>query len=367
MRPTGYLTGLKGSSQSRLKVTLLFLSLLMVLTVNCNLRVGDGKKRNQNGKKPVTAPVLLQTVDRGDISSYLRLNANLEPANEVDVFSRTLGTVVELKVEEGDEVRSGQLLARLDDSEQQLSVARAEAAVDKETAAYERAKELFDNQMLSEDEFDRVRSSLRDARLVLEQSRLTLTYTRITAPITGTVSVRNVGLGDRVDVTRPLFHIVDRSFYQINGWVSEADLPHLRIGMVAEVRPASMPDDSIPAVLVRISPVVDPTFGKVKATFRISKPPPHLKPGQFVEVRLALETHLNVPLIPKQALVYEAGRPVVYIYQDSLALRRPVEIGLQTGEAVELISGPEPGEQVITEGQTTIHDSARVRPITPTR
>lgn len=354
-----------GSTVFTTTTTPFLFSILLIISIilpGCDFKIG-GKKKDD--KKDLAAPVLLSRAEVGSISSFLLLNATVEPAREVELFSRSVGQLVELNVEEGDKVTAGELLVKLDDSEQVLARNRAQAVFEKETARLKRAEELYQKQMLAEDDYQQIQLALNDARIALEQTELALEYTRITAPFDGMIAMRYVDLGDRVDLARSLFRLVDQSYLLVNGWISETDQYLLYIGQKVSIAITGKEDYPGTASLIRISPIIDPVYGKVKATFKITDPGIDLKPGQFVEIKLTLETHDNVLLLPKQALVYEAGNPIVFVYKDSLALRRPVAIGLQSGTKVELLKGIGLDDQVIIEGQATIRDSSRVKPVNP--
>jgi len=358
--------GLCCSDSTATPFCILIFLFVLLLSTGCEVKIG-GKKKGKNGTEKVHAPVVVTPSIVGDISTQLRLNGILKTDCEVQIFARTSGRIVELTVEEGDRIASGQLLARLDNDEQKLALERARTAFRQEQASLTRAEKLFDQNMLAEDEYERIKLSLEDAELRLKQAELSFEYTRVTSPFSGIIAERYVNYGDRVDASRPLYNLVDRSAMHLDGWVSEADIAKLRTGQEAIITSTALPDRSFEAVLARISPVVDPTFGKVKVTFDISGAHNPLKPGQFVELELTLETHYNVQLIAKRAIVYEAGVPVVFIYQDSTALRRRVDLGLQTGDIVEILSGIDVGSEVIIEGQATLRDSSLVKVVPPTR
>jgi len=358
--------GLRCSDFTATPFYVLLLLSILLLSAGCELKIG-GKKKEKDEKEKVYAPVVVTPSSVGDISTHLRLNGVLETDREVQIFARTSGRIVELAVEEGDSISSGQLLARLDNDEQKLALERARTAFKQEQASLTRAEKLFNQDMLAEDEFERIKLSLEDADLRLKQAELSYEYTRITAPFSGIIAERYVNYGDKVDISRPLFNLVDRSAMHLDGWVSETDIAKLRTGQEAIITSTVLPDRSFKALLLRISPVVDPTFGKVKVTFEIPGAHNPLRPGQFVELELILETHHDVQLIAKRAIVYEAGVPVVFVHQDSTALRRCVDLGLQTGDVVEIISGIDVGAEVIIEGQATLRDSSLVKVVPPTR
>ncbi len=335
---------------------------LAILVSFCACQIdfsGRRKKRDKNIES--AAPVMVQKVARGNISTYLRFNSIIEPLREVDVYSRTIGKVSKLMVEEGDIVKEGQLLALLEDAEQQITLKRAQTELEHNQIELNRARELSSKQMLSVEDLTRAELAFKNAQIAVEQAELMLSYTRITAPISGIISNRFINLGDRVDQTRVLFRIVDRSKLQLNIWVSETESKYMHKGMSAEI---ITPVDTLKKAnvyLVRLGNVVDPTYGKIKATFEFVDENNIFKPGQYVELRMVLETHYNTILVPKSAIIYESGSPFVFTTRDTIALKRPVITGIASGAVIEIINGVGDYDTIITDGHITLRDSATVK------
>jgi len=348
------------------KTTLfVFVALLLCGSILSSCKVEMGKQRGKKDeKKDLAAPITAEPVSMGDISKYLRLNSVLKPIREINIFAQSAGTILELNVEEGDIVPKDKLLLTLESTDQELAAKRARTRLERERNSLSSAQELYNKNMLPEDEFKQIQLLVRDSELQLAQAELAMQRTNITAPFKGFISERFVNTGSRIDPSRPLFKLVDDSEIQLEVWVNEADLGALKIGLIADVKKNSKSDQSFQAELIRISPVVDPTYGKLKATFQLINQSSDLKPGQLVELYLVLETHSNVLIIPKRALVYESGIPIVYINYDSLAFRRLIALGLETGENVEVLAGLTVGELIIVDGQSTLRDSSKVKHVT---
>jgi len=338
---------------------LLILIGLIILSA-CQMEFG-GRRKKKGLPEESAAPVAIQNVARGDISTYLRFNTAIGPRREVDVYARTIGRVAQLPVEEGDFVKESQLLALLEDAEQRLAIKRASAELDHQSVELKRAEELNQKQMISEEDLTRVQLAVKNAQITLEQAELAYSYTRITAPLSGTISARLIDLGDRVDQARALFRIVDRSVLQVNAWVSEAEMARMTIGMTAEVVSPVDSSAKTEARLVRLGAVVDPTYGKIKAAFEFKDSDMKFKPGQYIELRMVLETHRNTIIIPKRAIIYESGLPFVFITRDSLAFKCAIRTGLASGAVIELLDGLSEGDNIIIDGQVTLRDSAKVK------
>ncbi|MBM3329813.1 MAG: efflux RND transporter periplasmic adaptor subunit [Calditrichaeota bacterium] len=350
------LTALCGTN--RLRPPLTVLVLLCILVTGCKTE-WSGKEKGKD--PPVAAPVAIDTLRRGTITSFVRFNSVVEASREVDVYARTVGQITSLFVEEGQTVAAGQKLCLIDDAEQRLALFRAEGELSHQSDEWKRAVDLAERGMLPEGDLKRIELARSNAEIAVEQARLLLNWTRISAPIGGLVTSRLVDAGDRVDMARPLFRIIDRSRLWIHIWLSESEAavvgPNTSIGIV------SLADSTIVgrATLDLMGEVVDPTFGKIKARFLLEGSSGRFRPGQFVECRLLIATHVAVLVAPKRAILYESGRPFVFVVNDSIAYKRPVELGLATGGSIEIGDGVEEGELIVIDGQATISDSAKVR------
>lgn len=335
--------------------------LIIVLSslISCRGEWGGGK-RGKGELESSDAPVKVQIPRRGDISRYARYNTILEPFRQVDIYSRISGIVSHLLIEENQRVEQGEVLAILDDSEQKLQVARNRAELEHQRSELERARTLHLKGMLPDEELRRLELAHQSATLALEQAELLLSYTRITAPFRGIVTRRWTELGQKVDPSKPLFTIMDDQLLYLSIWVSEEEAKKMKEVKQVEVITTFDTTRVYQATLDRISSVVDPNYGKIKATFTL-KSPHSLIPGQFVEVRLNLETHTSTLLIPKKALQYESGEPYAFIVKDGKVKRSKLSIGLSWGGEVEVLSGVTPQDTVIIEGQTTLREGAKIR------
>ncbi len=347
-----------------LTTRILIIVLSISLFISCEIKFGKDKEESE---PPAAVPVTVNVVSQGDISTYLRLNSLLQANREIEIFSRSVGRVTELNVEEGDNVLQGDSLTKLEDNEQKLAVERAAATVKREQVALERLERLHSHEqrMVSDDDYEIAKLALHQAELGLQEAELALEYTLIRAPFSGTITERLIDLGDRVDLSRPLFKLVDHHTLRVDTWIAEADVSYLSIGQNAALIPSGNSPDTLTARLIRLSPVVDQVYGKIKATFELRNRKGNVRPGQFVELSLVLDTHRNSIIIPKRALVHEAGKPTVYLVQDTLSHRRKVTTGIETGDVIEILSGLSVGDSVIVEGQATLRDSTHIQVIQP--
>jgi membrane fusion protein (multidrug efflux system) len=143
-------------------------------------------------------------------------------------------------------------------------------------------------------------------------------------------------------------------------YVPERELQKLRAGQPAQLEVDAVADRSFAGSIKRISPVVDPATGTFKVTVEAHDRSGLLKPGMLARVNITYDVHDSVVLVPKEAVVSEDDASTLFVIEDSVAYRRTVELGYDDAEAVEIITGLDAGLVVVTAGQTTLKDSAKV-------
>lgn len=360
------------SSPTRLfSRTLLFLVPLTLTLAGCS----GGTQASENapeggaeGEEPEAVPVEVVALERGPMEQVLRFSTNLEAEESVGVHAQASRQVVELMVEEGDRVERGQDLLRLQDDEQRNEVAKVSGQLSRARREYDRKKNLWQDQLISEQAYNDATYELEQLELALEEARRRLSYTVVRAPIAGTVTRRLVSLGDQVTVNQHLFDIVDFDTLVARVYVPEKELPKLRRGLPARISAPALGRDPYEGRVLRISPVVDPGSGTVKVTVAI----PDwrgLRPGLYVDVALVTAVHPEAVRVPKRALLYDQDQTFLYRVVDgegdggALAVERlPVRPALEDAEHVEP-SGEvlAPGDRVVVAGQAGLKDGTRVR------
>ncbi len=311
------------------------------------------------GGSTITAlPVVTQTVQIGTVSSFLTATTTLSAENSIDVIAGVSGPVTQVLVEEGDAVVSGQLLAAIDPTDAELSVREVQTHYDNAKRSYDRIAALAERNAASNEDVEKLLYDLEIRELALIRARQTLGDTQIRAPIDGVVANRDVQVAGNVAANASLFTIVDMDPLLAIVHIPEAKRAQLRAGQRVIVAPER--GSEAQGTLVRISPVVDPGSGTVKVTIEVASHS-SLLPGMFVTIRVPVETRRDVLVIPKRAVLIERDQNVVYRVRDAGAVRSPVELGLSSGDIVEVRSGLEAGDAIVTVGQESLQDGMAVR------
>lgn len=332
---------------------------------------GDGDEataqvegREEGEKKVEAVPVEVSAVARRPISASFSGTANLEAPGEAQVVAKTSGVLLELLVEEGDQVKAGQVLARIDSERPRLEMERARATVRKLENNYRRSQELLESKLVSAEASDQIRYDLEAARAGYQMAQLELSYTNIVAPIDGVIAARAVKTGNLIQLNSSLFRIVDNSRLEAVLNVPERDLATMKEGLAVRMTADAMPGQSFEGRIDRVSPVVDAGSG----TFRVVTAfagGEGLRPGMFGRIEVVYDQRSNALTVPRSALLQDAGETAVFTVRDSKAVRVPIEIGHLSGELAEVRKGLEEGEQVVTAGKIALRDGATVEVLNP--
>ncbi len=320
-----------------------------------------GGGRPGGGEEPAAAvPVEVKAVERRSVAAYIQTNGALEAENDVRIMSRVDGTVVELAAEEGQRVRRGQLLARIDPREARAQVQIAEVALREADRAYERAKSTFEARLISQADYDQALAARESAEATLADRRLQLSFTSIEAPFDAVVVDRMIKQADHVTPNQELFRIADFDPLLCKIQVPEKELPRLRSGQPAYLTVEAWPGERFPARVLRLSPAVDATTGTVRVTLEVEARE-RLRPGMLASVFLEVDRREGALTIPKSALSRESLGDTVYVVNGEVAARRAVKLGYEEQDAVEVLSGLAEGDRVIVVGQDGLSEGTPVR------
>jgi membrane fusion protein, multidrug efflux system len=295
-------------------------ALMIVLAVaGCDAsgkKPGGAEGADKKTKRPkIVIPVEAMHASRGDVSAYFETTTRVQAKQQVEVTSEGVGKCLKVHVDEGDQVKKGQVLAELDKDEAEAAFRQSQVNMKQQEAAYARTKKLAgeDGFLVSLQDLDAARYSYENAKAGLETQRVQLANLTVRAPIGGVVTTRNIQVGMLVSSGAPVFKIVDPSSFELIINPPEKDLPRLKIDQVAKFSVDSVSNEEFEARILRINPSVDATTGTVKVTLAIdSATQKKLRESAFARVKLIMETHQNALLLPKDAVIEENARKFVF-------------------------------------------------------
>jgi RND family efflux transporter MFP subunit len=322
-----------------------------------------GKEKDKDKKETEAVPVQVVSPKRGDISSFLLFSSNIDSEKVVDIYPRTYGIIEKINFDEGQSVKKGDVLAVLDDREASINEKKADINCKNLMNEFERQKEIFERQMLSREEFEKLRFNLETAKLDWEQKKLLLSYTRITTPISGVVTKRLIKVGNRINTSMLAFTVVqDKEKIAVVN-IPEQEKNALFIKQRARIYSGS---DQAAGSVKRISPAIDPESGTFKVTVDIDDKEGIFAVGQFVNVKIIKKVHKNAILLTKDAIVYEGGKAFVFVInKDNEAVKKMIETDFDEGNVIEVTKGLEENERVVTAGKSSLKNKTLVKIIEP--
>lgn len=353
MRP---LTIFRGHGQPA--TTVLLLACLLALSA-CK---GGPDAQASEEKGPAAVPVEVAKAERRAVAASYTGTAPLEARGEAQVIAKTSGVALSVLAEEGDVVRAGQTLVRLDSSRAQLQAAQTSAQMHKLQNQYARSQQLAAQKLVSAADNDQIRFDLENARATNRLANLELSYANVTAPISGVVASRSIKTGNFVQINTPIFRIVDISQLEAVLNVPERELATLKPGLPVELQVDAMPGRTFAGKVDRVAPVVDSGSG----TFRVIAAFDSgglLQPGMFGRISIAYDKRADALVVPRVALLEGGGQPEVYAVRDGKAVRVPVKLGYIDGAWAEIREGLAIGDRVVIAGKSALRDGSVVQVI----
>jgi len=326
----------------------LVLACAVALAAGCS----NGKAKDKDPEAADTAvPVEVQPLRRAPIVAVYSGTAPIEAHEEAEVVAKVGGEVRQLFVEEGDVVKAGQIMARLDGDRLRLEVAQTEANLRKLERDYKRQLELSQKGLVAQGTAENAKFDLDALRAAYDRARLELGYTEIRAPIDGVVSARHIKVGNTIAPNDPTFRVTNLDPLLAYVHIPEKEFRKLAPQQAAEVVVDALGGDRFAGVISRISPTVDPKTGTFRARVEVQDPTGRLKPGMFARVNIVYERRENALQVQRSAIVDADGTQSVFVVADGKAEQKAVQTGLANNGWIEITGGLQGDEQVVVVGQ----------------
>jgi membrane fusion protein, multidrug efflux system len=372
----------------KLAVSILLLACFALVLGGCGHTSADSKQKGGGGKggrgggAQMTIPVAVAKAEVRDLPILLNGLGSVEAFNTVAVKSRIDGQLVKVNVKEGQEVKQGELLAEIDPRPYEVQLSQTQATLFKDQAALrdarlnlERFQQLYKDGVIPKQQFDtqgsleaQLDGAVRADQAQVDSVKLNLAYTRITAPVSGRIGLRQIDMGNIVHAADPngLFVITQLQPIAVIFSLPQDNLQavsqHMNKGRLV-VDAYSRDDQTKIATgsLTTIDNQIDTTTGtgKLKAVFENRDR--SLWPNQFVNVHLLLEVRKNNIVVPSAAI--QRGPQGTYVFAvkpDKTAEMRNVTASISQGNFTAISQGLQSGEIVVTDGQDKLQPGTKV-------
>ena len=354
------------------------------------------KQKSAVKPAPVAAPIALAaptleflpseifTANPLDIQQTLSLSGALRAVDISSVKARVAAEVREIPVREGDTVRAGQIVARMDVTEFQARVDQARGTLNAARAQLDIATKNRDNNralvekgFISKNAFDNSASQYATAEANVEAAKGALDVvqklvndTVIRSPIAGVVAMRYVQAGEKVSADNKLLDIVNLQKMELEAAVPTNDITNVAIGQRVTLRIEGLPQ-TIEGKVVRINPATQLGSRSVLVYVQIANPQNQLRSGMFAEAQLILKTKTGVLALPQNAIRKDGNGTYVYVVEGGVLARKPVTIGISGRTSddymTEVLSGIDFGTQVVGTDMGSLQPGTHVRINAPSK
>jgi membrane fusion protein (multidrug efflux system) len=325
-----------------------------------------------------------------DWQNYVASVGTTESINGVYVTSQASGIVTQINFKSGGLVKKGELLFKLDTQQLEAQLKQNKATLQLKKITYERDKELFSKNAVSQQQLDQSFASYQEAIGQVESTQANINYHYIYAPFNGKIGIRQINLGQYFQAGSNAASLNQIDPIYVNFDITESNVAKVKLGQTVELTTSSYPGKTFTGkVTATDSTLSNDTLGlAVQATIQNNDPKTQLLPGMFATVHVMLPTSKSVVVIPQSAITYTLYGNTAYILKPDMkdgkpekaqysamedgkmvlksmdkdqytAEQTPIRIGQTRGNEVEILSGVKPNDIVVTSGQLKLKNGSK--------
>jgi len=338
-----------------------FLLLLVIgLCAGCTRSEGNAKPENkENQNKAVKVSVV--RVDPAPMKDMLALPGETEAWQDVRVAADMAGRVEWIGPKEGQTVKQGDLIAKIDVAALKAACDRAEAALKLTDDLCQRRTKLFERNIINQEELDKSQTERTLARANFRQMQIEYERGFLKAPLNGTVNHLFVDEGEFVDKGKPFVDLVNVDKIKINVNVPELDVRYLKVGQKTMVRVDAFPDRELLGVIDFVAYKADPATKTFHIKVIVDNPGHEIRPGMIARVAFLRRVIPDALAAPIFSIVDKGGERILFVEKDGVVQARTISIGAIEGDKVQITKGLQPGDHLIVTGQTEVEEGMKVQ------
>lgn len=294
------------------------------------------------------------------LKDILVLPGTVEAYEDIDLSAKMGGNVEWLGAEEGDRVKKGDILLKLDISEEKAALDNAQAVYELAETKLKRIKELYQQKIVSVDNLDDAENAVKTAKAQLDAAKIRVENGVLVSPLSGVLDSRDIDLGERIDSGRTVMKIVDIDKVYVVLDIPEKDVLFFKKGTDVSVAFGDGTTHEFTGKIDYISLTAENQTRTYKMKLVVNNPEQKLRPGMIVRANLVRRDIEKAIAVPFFAITdHEKGKSV-YIVENGKAVERLIEYGIYQGGLVEIKSGLKEGDSLIMVGQRNIANGEEV-------
>lgn len=345
---------------------------VLALALCAVLMAGCGKEEVVEEKTLRSVETL--TVGKGEISSEFAYTGKAAPYKEVSVVPTVPGKVIDYNYDVGDSVGQGAVLFTVDTTDLQNNMRSLEANYnvaklgrDNAKNTYDNNKLLFDEEIISKQEFDQIKyayesaeAQLASIQVQMDNLKKSISDCSVTSPMTGVIATRGVERGGFASQAAPAYTVMDLSTIKVEVGVSEQVLNTIKVGDPVSVLMTAVSAEPLTGTVSTISPAAGQT-GMYTVKIEMKNADGRIKAGMMAEVSFTMESSNDTIVLPRNAVIEKDGETYVYVVENGIAQKVAVALGIEADDTIEITSGLMDGDAVVIKGQTYISDGEEVK------
>ena len=313
-----------------------------------------------NATETPAVPVSVVVVNPVLLKDVIFLPGETEAWQDVKVAANAAGRIEWLGPREGQKVKKGQLLAKIEVSALKAALEHAEAAYQLAEDLYQRRRRLFERKIIAKEELDQSETQRKLALTDLEQVKVKYNHGFPKSPISGIINHLYVDVGEYADVGKPLVDIVSIDKIKINVQVPELDIRYIKKGQKAPVKIDAFPDREFVGIVDFVAFKAAPATKTFLVRAVIDNPAHNIRPGMIGRAAFVRRVIADAIVAPLFVIVDKGGERIVYVEKDGVAQSRTISIGVIDGDRVQITSGLNAGDHLIVRGHTEVEDGMKV-------
>ncbi len=354
--------------------------LLLIALVPCALVLSGCEEQVSSAAAPVEETRIEVKVVRphhGEVYRFINLPGEVRPLYEVTLFAKVDGYLETLRVDKGDSVKAGDLIAHIDVPESRANLIKYKAELDLAQAEFQQTSETAMKNaayITADSEVGKTRLTIAGGKLAVAKANVQYTeamlkYARVTAPFDGIITKRYVDPGAYIPVPNAastpeaaaIVNLTDFKTLRMQVAVPETEATHIEIGQPIRWTTDNYPGQHFDGTVTRTYWALDKPTKTMLTETQMANPGMKLRPGMLVNARIGIEKKNDALLLPVEAVVREKANSFVFIFNDGKTKKTPVDVGFNDGTNVEIVAGVKPTDLAIVLGQQALRDGQLVK------
>jgi len=341
-------------------------SLVVILIIGLivyKLAVNKKKLNEKNKQVPVTQvqiPVKVAVATEQLLEINIIKTGNIAPFKEAKAVAMTSGTLTQVRFELGDQVKQEQVLAITDTRQAQLELQKAETDAAKLRNDLDTYTELLKGKAATQEKVNEIRNNYQTALNQVDQARKKLSDAAIKAPTSGIISAKPVEQGVFVNAGTEIATIVNLNKAKVQVNLTEAEVYKVTTGQKVKITTDVYPGKEFSGTISFISPQADQTHNYLVEIMTDNTTQSILRSGTFVYADFSRKTQEQLLMIPREALTESVKNASVYVVKNNVVHQQSIQTGNEMGQMIQVISGLQAGDSIVTSGQINLKDGTPV-------